>query len=211
MAFGKSWAKRIALFLNMSKRKIIVYLATSADGFISRKDGAVDWLDRPEPKGGYGMREFWESIDTILMGRKTYDMSVKFVKEGKATPDMFSGVKHYAFSRKPRKPLYGFEFVTEPIEKFVKRLRTQKGKDIWMMGGGGLIGSFLDAGLIDEFIIHVIPTFIGEGIPLIAPKRRTVPLKLLSSKSFSDGSLRLHYAVSEARPSRRAGKRQRHD
>jgi dihydrofolate reductase len=147
------------------------------------------------------MMEFWKSIDTILFGRKTYDMSVKFVKEGKATPDMFAGVKHYAFSRKPpKKVLFGFEFVKEPIKKFAERLRAQKGKDIWMMGGAGIIGSFLDAGAIDEFIIHVIPTFIGEGIPLIARKRRTLPLKLLSIKKFSDGVVRLHYAVSEARP-----------
>ena len=178
------------------RRKIIVYIATSADGFIARKDGAVDWLDRPSPKSNYGMMEFWKSIDTILVGRKTYDMSVKFVQEGKATPDMFAGVKHYAFSRKPpKKVLYGFEFVKEPIKKFVKRLRAEKGKHIWMMGGAGIIGSFLDAGEIDEFIIHVIPTFIGQGIPLIAPKRRTVPLRLLSSKKFRDGVVRLHYEV----------------
>ena len=180
----------------MAKRKIIVYIATSADGFIARKNGSVDWLDRPAPKSNYGMMDFWKSIDTILFGRKTYDMSVRFVKEGKATPDMFAGVKHYAFSRKPpKKVLYGFEFVKEPLKKFAKRLRAEKGKDIWMMGGGGIIGSFLDAGEIDEFIIHVIPTFIGEGIPLIAPKRRTLPLKLLSSKKFSDGVVRLHYEV----------------
>src|ERR1044072_3305191 len=180
----------------MPKRKIIVYIATSADGFIARKDGSVDWLDRPTPKGSYGMMEFWISIDTILFGRKTYDMSVKFVKEGKATPDMFAGVKHYAFSRKPpKKVVYGFEFVNEPIKKFVKRLRAQKGKDIWMMGGGGIIASFLDAGEIDEFIIHVIPTFIGEGIPLIAPRRRTAALKLLSIKKYPDGVVRMHYAV----------------
>src|SRR5436190_24392772 len=177
-------------------RKIIVYIATSADGFIARKNGSVDWLDRPAPKGNYGMMRFWKSIDTILLGRKTYDMSVRFVKEGKATPDMFAGVKHYAFSRKPpKKVLYGFEFVKEPIKKFAKRLRAQKGKDIWMMGGAGIIGSFLDAGAIDEFIIHVIPTFIGEGIPLIARKRRTVPLKLVSSKTYPDGVVQLHYAV----------------
>jgi dihydrofolate reductase len=181
----------------MAKRKIIVYIATSADGFIARKDGAVDWLDRPSPKGNYGMGEFWKSIDTILFGRKTYDMSVKFVKEGKATPDMFAGgVKHYAFSRKPpKKVLFGFEFVNEPIKKFVKRLRAERGKDIWMMGGASIIRSFLDADAIDEFIIHVIPTFIGEGIPLIAPKRRTLPLKLLSTKKYPDGVVRLHYQV----------------
>src|SRR5580765_8123984 len=136
----------LGFVLMAPKRKIIVYIATSADGFIARKDGSVDWLDRPAPKDNYGMMTFWKSIDTILFGRKTYDMSVRFVKEGKATPDMFAGVKHYAFSRKPpKKVLYGFEFVKEPIKKFVKRLRAEKGKDIWMMGGASIIRSFLDA------------------------------------------------------------------
>ena len=191
-------------------RKIIVYIATSADGFIARKDGAVDWLDRPRPKGNYGMGEFWKSIDTIILGRKTYDMAVKFIKEGKATPGMFRGIRHYVFSRKPPKnAVEGFEFVKEPIKKFAKRLRAQKGKNIFMLGGAGIIGSFLDEGEIDEFVISVIPTFIGEGIPLIAPRQRTVPLKLLSTKKFSDGVVRLHYAVSEARPSVRATNRTR--
>ncbi len=190
-------------------RKIIVYIATSADGYIARKDGAVDWLDRPPTAGDYGMGKFYKSIDTILWGRKTYDMVLKFQEEGKDSPDN-SGIKNYAFSRRPpRKVARGFEFVKEPIEKFAKHLRTQKGKDIWMMGGAGIIASFLDEGEIDEFIIHVIPTFIGEGIPLVAPRQRTVPLKLISTKKFSDGVVRLHYAVSEARPSGRATKRKR--
>lgn len=177
-------------------RKIIVYIATSADGFIARKDGSVDWLERPRPKGNYGMGEFWKSIDTILLGRKTYDLFLKFQKEGKNPPDSSSAIKHYAFSHHPPKTVArGFEFVREPIKEFTNRLRSEKGKNIFMMGGAGLIGSFLDAGELDEFIIHVIPTFIGEGIPLIAPRHRTVPLKLLSSKKFPDGVVRLHYAV----------------
>ncbi len=186
-------------------RKIIVYIATSADGFIAREDGAVDWLDRPRTAGDYGMGKFWRSIDTILWGRKTYDMVLRFQKEGKDSPDNYGGIKNYAFSRRPpKKVAHGFEFVKEPIKKFAKRLRSQKGKNIFMMGGAGIIASFLDCGAIDEFIIHVIPTFIGEGIPLMAPRHRTVPLKLLSIKKFSDGVVRLHYAVSEARPSGRA-------
>lgn len=183
----------------MPKRKIIVYIATSADGFIARKDGAVDWLDRPAPKGeDYGMAAFYKSIDTVLYGRKTYDTAVKFVSEGIEIPDDGRGIRNYVFSRRrpPKKVLPGFEFVKEPIKKFTKRLRAEKGKDIWMMGGGGIIASFLDEGEIDEFIIHVIPTFIGEGIPLIAPRHRTVPLKLLSTKNYSDGVVRLHYGVS---------------
>ena len=181
-------------------RKIIVYIATSADGYIARPDGSVDWLDRPRPKDNYGMAKFWKSIDTILLGRKTYDMAMRFVTEGKVSPDMFRDIRQYVFSRKPPERVPdGFEFVKEPIKKFAKRLRDQKGKNIFMMGGAGIIASFLDAGEIDEFIIHVIPTFIGEGIPLVAPGRRTVPLKLLLVKKYPDGVVRLHYAVSEAR------------
>ena len=186
----------------MPKRKIIVYIATSADGFIARKDGAVDWLDRPVPKGeDYGMAAFYKSVDTILYGRKTYDTAVKFVSEGVEIPDDGNDCRNYVFSRRrpPKKILRGFEFVKEPIKKFTKRLRAQKGKDIWMMGGGGIIASFLDEGEIDEFIISVIPVFIGEGIPLIAPSQRTVPLKLLSTKKYSNGVVRLHYAVGKAK------------
>jgi dihydrofolate reductase len=191
-------------------RKIIVYIATSADGYIARPDGAVDWLDRPRVKGNYGMGEFYRSIDTILWGRKTYDMVLQFQEQGNDSADSYSKVKNYAFSRRPPKKVApGFEFVKEPIKTLAKRLRATKGKDIWMMGGAGIIASFLDEGEIDEFIIHVIPTFIGEGIPLIAPRHRTVPLKLLSVKKFSDGVVRLHYAVSEARPLGRATKRKR--
>jgi dihydrofolate reductase len=181
-------------------RKIIVYIATSADGYIARKDGAVDWLDRPHPKHNYGMGEFWKSIDTILWGRKTYDLMLRFQKEGKDSPDNYGGIRNYAFSRKPpKKVARGFEFVREPIKTFAEGLRGQKGKDIMMMGGAGLIASFLDAGEIDEFIIHVIPTFIGEGIPLVAPRHLSVPLKLLSCKKFSDGVVRLHYEVQRKR------------
>jgi len=187
-------------------RKIIVYIATSADGFIARKDGAVDWLDRPRIKGNYGMGEFYKSIDTILWGRKTYEMVLKFQDEGKDHPDIY-GIKNYAFSRRPpRKVARGFEFVKQPIKEFAKSLRAEKGKDIWMMGGAGIIASFLDEGEIDEFIVHVIPTFIGEGIPLIAPRNRTVPLKLLSSKNYSDGVVRLHYEVIKEKPKKAAKK-----
>jgi dihydrofolate reductase len=85
--------------------------------------------------------------------------------------------------------------VNEPIKAFASILRAKKGKDIWMMGGAGIIASFLDEAEIDEFIIHVIPKFIGEGIPLIASGRRTVPLKLISCTKFTDGVVKLHYAV----------------
>lgn len=179
------------------KRKIIVSVATSADGFIGRPDGAVDWLDRPTPKGNYGLGAFYKSIDTILWGRKTYEMALSFQEKGIAGSAFDTSVKNYVFtSTLPSSAApNGVQFVNEPIKAFAARLRAKKGKDIWMMGGAGIIASFLDEGEIDEFILSIIPTLIGEGIPLIAPRHRTVPLKLISSTKFTDGVVNLHYSV----------------
>ena len=175
------------------RRKIVVSVAMSTDGFIARPDGDVAWLDRPGPKRDYGMGEFFKTIDTILWGRKTYD---KGIEMGMKSADFGPKVKHYLFSRRPRKSLLpGFEWTREAVKTFAQRLRSQPGKDIWMMGGGGIIASFLDEGEIDEFRMHVIPILIGEGIPLIQPRHRAIPLRLLSSKAFPDGVVELNYHV----------------
>jgi len=177
-------------------RKIITYIATSADGYIARPDGNVDWLNRPRPAGNYGMTAFYRSIDTILWGRKTYDIALEFEKQGIEGAAFDPKLQHYAFSHDPpRTPARGVEFVRDSIPAFAKRLRAAPGKDIWMMGGAGLIGSFLDVGEIDEFILHVIPILIGEGIPLVVPRHREVRLSLRSSRRFADGVVRLHYSV----------------
>lgn len=177
------------------QRKFIVYVATSADGFIGRLDGSVDWLDRPRPRGNYGMASFYASIDTVVIGRKTYDFAVSF---GMKDPN--PGKKSYVLSRtlsQARTP--EVIIVNEPIAGFAERLRAEKGKNVWLMGGAESIGAFLDCGHVDEFLIHVIPKMIGEGIPLVAPRHRDIPLKLLATKTFPDGVVRLHYAVSRRR------------
>jgi len=177
------------------RRKIIFYVATSADSFIARPDGDVAWLDRPQPKGNYGMSEFVKRIDTILWGRKTYD---KVIEMGMKTAGFGPKVKSYVFSRQPQGSLLpGFEWAKEPVKAFAERLRAQPGKDIWMMGGGRLTASFLDEGEIDEFSLHVIPILIGEGIPLVQPRHRSIHLKLLASKKFPDGVVNLHYQVKD--------------
>ena len=173
-------------------RKIIVHIATSADGYIARPDGNLDWLtNRPAPKGFYGMPQFMRSVDAKLLGRKTFDLSVELGAHFSADD------RHYVFSRQPPPASVpaGVEFVSQSIGAFAKHLRDQAGKNIWMMGGGEIIASFLDEGLIDEFIITVVPIFIGEGIPLIAPGSRNVPLKLRSAKPFPDGVVQVHYDV----------------
>lgn len=175
------------------KRKIIVEIATSADGYIARPDGNVDWLSQPKLKGDHGMGAFMTSIDTILWGRKTV---TKGLEMGMQLSWYGAKTKHYVFSRNPQaSSVPGFEFVKEPIKGFAAQLRATRGKHIWMMGGAEIIGAFLDEGEIDEFSIHVIPVMIGEGIPLIAPRHRLVPLKLISTKKYPDGLVHLNYRV----------------
>lgn len=179
-----------------ARRKIIVHIATSADGYIARPDGNIDWLtDRPAPKGFYGMPRFMRTVDAKILGRKTFELSVELGTKFVATDP------HYVFSRQPPPPSLppGVHFVAQPIRAFAGRLRARAGKNIWMMGGGEIIASFLDAGAIDEFFITIVPTFIGEGIPLLAPRHREVPLRLRSAKTFPDGVVQLHYVVAATR------------
>ena len=172
-------------------RKVIVHIGTSADGYIARPDGDLEWLtSRPAPPGFYGMNAFMKSIDTKLLGRKTYEASLRLGAKFGAKD------RTIVFSRHaPPAPPSGVEFVNGDIGAFVNRLREQPGKDIWLMGGGDLIASFLDAHAIDEFVISMAPVFIGDGIPLIARRHRHVPLELISSERFEDGLVQLRYHV----------------
>ncbi len=174
------------------RRKVIVHIATSADGYIARTDGDLEWLTaRPAPAGFYGIDAFIQSVDTKVLGRKTYDASLRMgAKFG-------SGQRTIVFSRHPRPSNAppAVEFTDEAIAVFVHRLRERQGKNIWLMGGGEIIASFLDAQAIDEFVISVVPVFVGDGIPLIARRHRHVPLALLSTEKFADGLVQLRYAV----------------
>jgi len=116
-----------------------------------------------------------------LWGRETWDQAV--ARGGARTFGI--KVKNFVFSRtRPASPSLDAEFINEPVAEFAKRIRQAPGKNIWMMGGGGLIASFLDAGEID-----------GAGIPLIESGRRSVDLELRSADRFDDGVVRLHYRV----------------
>jgi len=180
-----------------AKRRIIVYIATSADGYIARPDGDVEWLNRRPDTIDYGMTKFYPTIDTILWGRKTYDWGLAYLKKTGSKDGMFdTKLANYVFSRRPpKRAAKGVEFVSESPKAFAQRLRAIPGKHIWMMGGGELIASFLDEGEIDEFDIHVMPTLIGEGIPLMAPRHRDITLRLSSVRKYSDGVVRLRYEV----------------
>ena len=118
------------------RRKVIVHIGTSADGYIARPDGDLEWLtSRPKPEGFYGMSAFMGSIDTKLIGRKTYEKSLRMGAK------FASKTRTIVFSRhaQPVDAPSGVEFANGPIGPFVSGLRAQPGKDIWLMGGGELI------------------------------------------------------------------------
>lgn len=171
-------------------RRIILYVAVSADGFIARPDGDVAWLDRPRTAGDYGMAAFYKTIDTVLMGRKTYEVGLKFGQKA------YAGKKNYVFSRTLRPTARAkVQIVSGDVGELAWKLRSEEGKHVWLVGGAELAAAFLDVGQLDELIIHVIPTLIGDGIPLIQPRHRSVELTLLSTRTYRDGVVRLHYAV----------------
>ena len=173
-------------------RKVVVHIGTSADGYIARPDGNLEWLtSRPKPKGFYGLSDFMKSIDAKLLGRKTYEMSLRMGAKFDSTRRTIVFSRHATPVDAPS----GVEFVNAAIGPFVSQLREQPGKDIWLMGGGELIASFLDEQAVDEFVITMAPVFIGDGIPLLARRHRHVPLDLRSVERFDDGVIQLRYRL----------------
>jgi dihydrofolate reductase len=176
-----------------TSRKVIVHIAASADGYIARADGDLEWLTgRPAPEGFYGMNAFTKTIDTKVLGRKTFEESLKL---GATFDNEHERTVVFSHQAPPPGVPRTVEFVNEAIGKFVNKLRSQPGKDIWLMGGGEIISAFLDAKAIDEFVISVVPVFIGDGIPLIARRHRHVRLELISNDKFADGLVQLRYRV----------------
>jgi dihydrofolate reductase len=178
--------------MSKTSRKVTFGGACSLDGFFARKNDAVDWLIWSDEAGKI-MRDYWETIDTIVMGRKTYEAGLK-MSGGKE--NLYSGIKTYVFSRtlKPRKdgPL---EFVADDAAEFVKRLKKTKGKDICVMGGGNLARSLFEAGLIDEIGFSVHPVLLGSGIPLFHEMKRQIDLDLIDCQCFKNGCVYVSYRV----------------
>jgi dihydrofolate reductase len=183
-------------------RKVTFGGAPSLDGYFARKNDAVDWLmwskEASKITSGY-----WKTIDTIVMGRKTYEAGLK-MDGGKA--NLYSGMKTYVFSRtlKPRKQ-GNLEIVSSDAVKFLKRLIDGDGKDICVMGGGELARSLFEAGLIDEIGFNIHPVLLGSGIPLFHEMKRQINLELLDCKRFQNGCVYVSYRVMRAK-AKRSGK-----
>lgn len=172
--------------------KTTLYIATTLDGKIARKDGSLDWLYAlPNPNQidhGYG--QFLSSIGTTIMGRNTYDEIIGF---GVEWP--YVGITSYVVtSNKDFKPLTPDTFTTtNNLIDFVNELKTKTEKDIWLIGGGQLIASFLKSDLLDRMILTLIPTTIGEGIPLFPEINKETGWTLTKVEQFETGVVNLTY------------------
>jgi dihydrofolate reductase len=172
-------------------RKVILGFGISLDGYIARRNGAIDFLVL-DKEGERLMAEFFAQIDTTVMGRKTAVGWVKMRESGEI-PDM-PGMATYVISRrwKPGKR-EGFEVVGGSLTAFVKKLKRRRGKDIYLGGGGELARSFLEEDLVDELFIGVGPILLGDGIPAFPAKFPQRDFKLTECKSYSNGSVGLRY------------------
>lgn len=166
-------------------RKIKLFIASSLDGFIAREDGSIDWLPQ---SGNSGYEEFFKTIDTVIIGRKTYEQILAFGKYP------YEGKKSYVLTKNTTIKKEGnVEFVFE-AEKLVKELISSSGKDIWLVGGAELVSVFLNQDLIDEIILSIIPVVLGKGIPLFKNIRRETKLQLLKTREY-DELVELNYKV----------------
>jgi dihydrofolate reductase len=165
-----------------------VFIAVSLDGFIARPDGSLDWLAVVEQKGeDYGYQRFADSVDVLVVGRKTYETALGF----DGWP--YSGKRCIVVTHRPSEARHGEEFFAGEPRALVERLAREGAGRVYV-DGGQIIQQFLAANLIDDLTLSVIPVLLGDGIPLFArgPERRLV---LEETRSWPTGLTQLHYRI----------------
>jgi dihydrofolate reductase len=165
-------------------RRLVLFIATSLDGYIAGPGGEIDWLFSDQD---YGYREFFAGVDTVLMGRKTWELSLTFGE------DVYEGRQQYVFTRTPRPPAGKVTFVSDPVAPLVGALKQREGGTLWLIGGAQIAGECVRAGLIDEYRIFVHPLILGAGIALFPPGTPTTRLRLTGSRAFDTGLMQLDY------------------
>jgi dihydrofolate reductase len=171
------------------ERKLILYIAASLDGFIAGENDNLNFLKAVEKEGeDYGYSEFIETVDTIIMGRKTYDWVMNHVPEF-----IHADKETYIITRSKRPSKGKITFYNGSLTDLVKRLKMIKGKNIFCDGGAEIVNELLKHNLIDEFIISVIPVLLGSGTRLFFDNRQELKLQFVSSKTFDTGLAQLHY------------------
>jgi dihydrofolate reductase len=170
-------------------RKVTFGGANSLDNYFARKDDAVDWLLWTSEVSDI-MAKFWKTIDTVVMGRRTYEVAIK---HGMGS---YPGVKNYVFSRTMKKAANkNVNIISQDAASFVRKLKQEKGKGICVMGGGLLGKSLFEADLIDEVGLNIHPVLLGSGIPVFHEMKRQIDLELIECKTLKNGCIAVTYRV----------------
>lgn len=172
-------------------RKISLFIAMSLDGYIAKPNDDLSFLKLVEKEGeDYGYTEFMCQIDTIIVGRKTYDYVVREI----GTSHYDNGQRDVYIITRTEKPQVGRTiFYTGDLIELVAELKSVAGKNIYCDGGAEVINAFLKCGLIDDFVISVIPILLGNGTKLFKDGRPEQALQFVTSKVFDTGLIQLHY------------------
>ena len=174
-------------------RKIILQLAVSLDGFIEGPNGEFDWCFTDQD---YGMTEFFQRIDSVFFGRKSYEVSSSVADSmdpGELPP--MPSLKEYVFSTTLTQVKPGVVLINGNVEVEIRRIKDEPGKDIWLFGGASLTASLLNLKLVDEISLAVHPIILGGGKPLFSQFSNRVPLALLDTKTYSSGLVSLTYSL----------------
>jgi len=169
------------------QRKIILYIGTSIDGYIANNDGTLEWLETTEVEGDSGYNTLIERIDTVVMGKATYDVVRGFDMEYP-----YRTYKNYVFSKSATGSDEYATFIDEDIKTFIQELQQQPGKDIWLIGGGNLAREFFKENLIDEFQLAIAPIVLGKGISLYTGDDITQEYTLMKVEKLGQLAM-LHY------------------
>jgi len=172
-------------------RKLSLFIATSLDGYIAKPNDDLSFLKLVEKEGeDYGYAEFTANIDTIILGRRTYDWVLREI----GTSHYDNGERNvYVITRTERQSVGKTKFYTGNLNEFVQQLKSEYGKNIYCDGGAEIVNELLISDLIDEFIVSIVPVLVGNGIRLFKDGRPEQQLELVNTKTFDTGLIQLHY------------------
>jgi dihydrofolate reductase len=169
-------------------RKIILQVAVSLDAFIEGPNGEIDWCFTDQD---YGLKDFFKQIDTLFMGRKTYELMLRMGDEATAG---FPKLKQYIFSTTLNEAKEGI-VISDNIQSEVQKIKKEKGKDIWLFGGAELTSSLMNLKLVDEIWLAVHPVILSRGKSTFPNLKERINLKLLDTRTYSTGLVFLKYSV----------------
>lgn len=181
---------------NQRQRMIILDLAITLDGYIEGKNGEVDWCIMDDDMNFTG---FLNEIDTILYGRKSYDLWGQYIPQYEASAiekeiwKLVHSKDKYVFTKSKTYNRDEVILIKDNIAEEVNKLKTKPGKDIWLYGGASLITSFINLNLVDEFRLSIHPVILGAGKPLFVNLNERMDLKMVKNKTFSSGVVQLIY------------------